>query len=82
MRPRPDFLPKVVSNFHLIQDIILPSFFPNPKTREERSLHSLDVVRASKVYLKMSAPFRKTDCLFVLPEGPRKGQPATSSTNI
>lgn len=38
------------------------------------------MVRAIEVYLKLSASFRKTDCLFVLTEGPRKGQLATSST--
>lgn len=43
----------------------------------ERALHTLDVVQAIKVYLKFTAAVRQSDLLFVFPEGPRKGQPAS-----
>ncbi|CAJ0954527.1 unnamed protein product, partial [Ranitomeya imitator] len=43
LRPSPAFLPKVVSSFHLNEDIILPSFCPQPKHRVEKALHTLDV---------------------------------------
>lgn len=80
LRPHPSFLPKVVSDFHLNQDIVLPSFFPDPCSPEERSLHSLDVVRAVKAYLGATTQIRKTDVLFVLPEGPNRGQAASKAT--
>ena len=42
----------------------------------EESLHSLDVVRAVKVYLQATTEIRKTDCLFIL----LQGQAALKST--
>ncbi|KAJ1214048.1 hypothetical protein NDU88_001676, partial [Pleurodeles waltl] len=42
MRTHPKFLPKVVSDFHVNQTISLPTFFQNPATPAERTLHSLD----------------------------------------
>lgn len=80
LRPHSTFLPKVVSGFHLNQDVSLPSFFPEPHSAKEKLLHPLDVVRAVKAYLKATAQIRKTDVWFVLPEGPRKGQAASKST--
>ena len=65
LRPHPAFLPKVVSSFHLNQDIVLPSFFQNPQTPEEKLLHSLDLVRAVKVYLQATTQIRKTNVLFI-----------------
>ncbi|CAN2389169.1 hypothetical protein PRIEUP_LOCUS18265 [Pristimantis euphronides] len=43
LRPVPSFLAKVVSVFHLKEDIVLPSFCPAPKHRREVALHNLDV---------------------------------------
>ncbi|CAJ0923236.1 unnamed protein product [Ranitomeya imitator] len=43
LRPVPEFLPKVVSGFHINEDIILPSFCPSPAHPLEKSLHKLDV---------------------------------------
>ena len=80
LRPHPAFLPKVVSKFHLNQDLVLPSFFSEPSSAREKSLHTLDVLRAVKIYLKATAQVRKTDTLFILPEGPRCGQAASKST--
>ncbi|KAM9325375.1 uncharacterized protein PAF06_001534 [Gastrophryne carolinensis] len=79
-RFKPDFLPKVVSAFHLNQDIVLPSLCPNPSNPKERVLHSLDVVRCVKSYLVTTQAFRKMDALFVVPHGPRKGLAPAKST--
>uniref|UniRef100_A0A452HZ97 MAGE domain-containing protein n=1 Tax=Gopherus agassizii TaxID=38772 RepID=A0A452HZ97_9SAUR len=44
LRPHPAFLPKVVSAFHVNQDIFLLVFYPKPHTsRQEQQLHFLDV---------------------------------------
>ncbi|XP_056403647.1 LOW QUALITY PROTEIN: cyclin-dependent kinase 12 [Hyla sarda] len=80
LRPVPSFQPKVVSSFHLNEDIVLPSFCPAPSHPKERSLHNLDVVRALRAYLSATSPFRWSDSLFVLPEGRRKGLPASKAT--
>ena len=77
LRPVPSFLPKVVSAFHLNEDIVLPSLCPSPSHPRERELHRLDVVRALKVYLEVTRSFRRTDSLFVVPEGSRRGMAAS-----
>ncbi|XP_072006316.1 uncharacterized protein [Engystomops pustulosus] len=38
----PNFIPKVVSEFHRGQEIILPSFCKNPSSEREREWHTLD----------------------------------------
>ncbi|CAJ0942662.1 unnamed protein product, partial [Ranitomeya imitator] len=73
------FSPRVVSSFHLSEEIILPSFCPAPVHRVEKALHILDVVRALRRYISRAAPFRKSDVLFVLPEGQRKELPASKA---
>ncbi|CAJ0929552.1 unnamed protein product [Ranitomeya imitator] len=45
LRPAPSFLPKVVSSFHINEDIVLPSFCPAPTHRVEKALHTLDLGR-------------------------------------
>ncbi|CAJ0920217.1 unnamed protein product [Ranitomeya imitator] len=79
-RPPPYFLPKVVSTFHLNEDIVLPSFCPAPTHPLERSLNKLDLVRAVRIYLDRTSTFRKTDSFFVIPDGTRQGQPASKAT--
>ncbi|CAJ0938461.1 unnamed protein product [Ranitomeya imitator] len=79
-RPPPSFLPKVVSTFHLNEDIVLPSFCPAPTHPLERSLNKLDLVRAVRIYLDRTSSFRKTDSFFVIPDGMRRGQPASKAT--
>ncbi|CAJ0945977.1 unnamed protein product [Ranitomeya imitator] len=79
LRPSPTFFPKVVSSFHLNEDIVLPSFCP-PTHHVEKALHSLDLVRALRKCVSRMAPFRQTEVLFVLPAGHRKGLPASKST--
>ncbi|CAJ0933625.1 unnamed protein product [Ranitomeya imitator] len=70
----------VVSSFHLNEDIVLPSFCPAPTHRIEKALHTLGVVRALRRYISRTAPFRKSDVLFMIPEGHRKGLPASKAT--
>ncbi|CAJ0930814.1 unnamed protein product [Ranitomeya imitator] len=74
------FLPKHVSSFHHNQEIVLPSLCPAPVHCIEKALHTLDLVRALKRYVSRAASLRRSDALFVLPEGPRKGFPASKAT--
>lgn len=77
LRTHPSFLPKVVSDFHINQTISLPSFFPNPSSPAERSLHSLDLKRILKFYLDKTKGLRKSDQLFVNYGAMRTGYPAS-----
>ena len=61
------FLPKVVSEFHVNEPIVLPTFFPSPTTPVERKLHSLDVRRALAFYLHRTKSIRRSQHLFMLP---------------
>lgn len=47
LRTVPSFLPKVVSNFHLNQEIVIPIFCPSPSKTKEVALNSLDPVSLS-----------------------------------
>ncbi|KAG6937283.1 hypothetical protein G0U57_010273 [Chelydra serpentina] len=79
LRPHPSFLPKVVSPFHMSQDIFLPVFFPKPHANsKEQRLHSLDVRRALAFYIERTRPFRKTSQLFVAIAERSKGAPVSS----
>ncbi|MEE6520236.1 hypothetical protein FKM82_018068 [Ascaphus truei] len=80
LRPVHQFLPKVVSPFHMNQEIVIPSFCPEPKNKKEERLHKLDVVRCLKVYIERMRDIRKSDRLFIIPEGPKKGQAASKTT--
>lgn len=80
LRTVPSFLPKVVTEFHLNQEITLPTFCPHPRNPKEKALHSLDPVRALKFYLERTKHIRTTQSLFILPTGPRKGSPAPKVT--
>lgn len=79
LRPTPDFLQKVVSEFHLNQDLVVPSLCPQPKNPIERRLHHLDVVRALSSYIQATKEIRKTAALFVIPNGPRLGAKASKA---
>lgn len=59
------FLPKIVSEYHLHQGIVLPDFYPEPEDSSERLLHSLDVTRATKFYLYKTKHPGKNSNLFV-----------------
>ncbi|KAM9311606.1 uncharacterized protein PAF06_009440 [Gastrophryne carolinensis] len=55
-----DFLPKVVSPFHLNEEVVLPSLCPVPHNPKERFLHSLDVDMAL-LLLENGAAVNKKD---------------------
>lgn len=79
LRPHPAFLPKVVSAFHVNQDIFLPVFFPKPhSSRREQQLHTLDVRRALAFYIERTKPFRRSPQLFVAVADRMKGMPVSS----
>uniref|UniRef100_A0A6I8RCF9 Tyr recombinase domain-containing protein n=1 Tax=Xenopus tropicalis TaxID=8364 RepID=A0A6I8RCF9_XENTR len=80
LRTIPSFVPKVVSTFHINQDITIPSFCPHPASPKEVALHSLDPVRALKFYLHRTQDIRATTSLFVLHSGTRKGHQASKTT--
>ncbi|XP_078233695.1 uncharacterized protein LOC144583561 [Pogona vitticeps] len=74
------FLPKVVSQFHLNQPLILPTLFPNPSDDTERMFHMLDVRRALAFYVSRTKQFRLSNRLFLCYFGSKKGLPASPST--
>ncbi|XP_041419291.1 uncharacterized protein LOC121393808 [Xenopus laevis] len=80
LRTMPEFLPKVVKDSHLNSEIILPSFFPEPVSDQEKKWHNLDIVRCLSIYLKRAKSWRKTNKLLIIPSGNRKGQAASTTT--
>ena len=78
--PDVSFLPKVVSDFHVNQPLLLPTLFSNPSLDVERTLHCLDVRRALSFYITRTKDFRKVQRLFLCFYGQRKGFAASSST--
>ena len=76
----PAFLPKVASRFHRSQEIILPTFCSNPVREQERLFHNLDVRRCILQYLECTRQFRKSESLFVLFSGSKKGSRASRRT--
>ncbi|XP_071980822.1 uncharacterized protein [Engystomops pustulosus] len=75
-----NFLPKIVSNFHRNQEIILPTFCHHPKNPVEEKWHLLDVRRTVLKYLEASNPWRKDLNLFVQFAGRNKGKKASKAT--
>lgn len=66
LRPRPKFIPKVYSSFHMNQPIHLPTFYPKPHCENsEAILHTLDARRALAFYLDRTKTFRKCPTLFL-----------------
>lgn len=59
------FLPKVVSEFHINSEIILPDFCPNPATPRDKLYHTLDVTKALKYYLHRTRFSDRHSALFV-----------------
>ncbi|KAM4690422.1 uncharacterized protein WCC33_017807 [Rhinophrynus dorsalis] len=80
LKPNPAFRSKVISHFHLNQEIVLPSFCPDPKGDLEKRLHNLDLVRCLQIYIKRTQLIRKTDSLFVHHFGKFKGCAASKSS--
>lgn len=76
----PSFLPKVVSQFHRSQDIIVPSFCANPKNSLEQKFHNLDVRRAVLQYIQATQPWRVDKNLFIQFFGKNRGKKAAKSS--
>ena len=63
--PDPLFKPKVVTKSYHRRPVTFMGFCPQPRTAEEVRLHALCPVRALRVYVERTAPFRRSDQLFV-----------------
>ena len=81
LRTRAAFLSKVVTPFHLGQNITLLSFYPpSHPIKEEERLHRLDPTRAVSFYITRSLDYRVDDQLFVGYIGKKKGKAAMKRT--
>ncbi|KAM4749122.1 uncharacterized protein WCC33_006551 [Rhinophrynus dorsalis] len=80
LRTKPSFRSKVVMDFHLNQEIVLPSFCPSPKNDKEQIFHNLDLVRCLSYYLDRTKEFRQTEALFIHFFGKYKGKPASKAS--
>ncbi|KAJ1090954.1 hypothetical protein NDU88_004082 [Pleurodeles waltl] len=80
LRTNPKYIPKVPSSFHLNEPVILRTFFPNPNTITEKTLHSLDIKRCLKFYLQSTKQIRKSDQLLVSYSLGRQGAGVTKAT--
>ncbi|XP_064422174.1 uncharacterized protein LOC135359979 [Latimeria chalumnae] len=66
LRTHPRFLPKVVSDFHINQEIFLPVFFPGLHSCEgDERLHRLNVKHSPQIYLERTKDICKLDQIFV-----------------
>ncbi len=82
LRPRPGYVPKVLSTSFRSQVVILHSFHPPPfASSEDERLHMLCPVRALKLYVDYSKVWRKTSQLLVCFGVGRRGL-ATSKQRI
>ena len=64
----------MVSDFHVNQDIILPTFFHH---RHWKNRYMLEVRRAVAFYKSRTAEFRQSPRLFVCYGGPNRGKPGS-----
>lgn len=80
LRTDPSFLPKVLSHFHVQQELVLPIFCPDSKHPKEKARYTLDVRRVLKVYIQMTKDIRSTDYLFVSLHLSSMGKKVTSFT--
>ncbi|XP_068091141.1 uncharacterized protein [Hyperolius riggenbachi] len=71
------FIPKVSTAKHFNQEWALPEF-KDPE--DSVTLHPLDPVSTLKEYIQRTKSFRKTERLFVVTSGQRKGQAAAIRT--
>ncbi len=82
LRPRPGYIPKVLSTSFRSQVVTLHSFHPPPfASSEDERLHMLCPVRALKLYVDRSKVWRKSSQLFVCFGAGRRGL-ATSKQRI
>ncbi|KAM9296560.1 CDK5 and ABL1 enzyme substrate 2 [Gastrophryne carolinensis] len=75
MKVDPCYLPKVASDFHRTQEIIIPSI-----TQEDSDLIALKVRSQLLQYLQQTKDFRKADSLFISFSGPRRGLRVSKTT--
>ncbi len=74
LRPRPGYIPKVLSTSFRSQVVTLHSFHPPPfASSEDEKLHMLCPVRALKLYLDRSKVWRKSSQLLVCFGAGRRG---------
>ncbi len=75
LRPRPDYVPKVLSASFRSQVVTLHSFHPPPPfaSGEDERLHMLCPVRALKIYVDRSSHWRKSPQLLVCFGAGRRG---------
>ena len=78
--PDVSFLPKVISDFHVNQPLILPTLFSNPSSDVEHMLHSLNICCTLAFYISRTKEFHTYPRFFVCFHGPQKGSPASSHT--
>ncbi|XP_069798950.1 uncharacterized protein [Dendropsophus ebraccatus] len=76
----PAFLPKVVSEFHRSQEVILPSFCVDASNDREASFHCLDVRRAIMHYLEVTKEWRIDNNILIAFQGKNRGRAASSQT--
>lgn len=74
LKKDPAFLLKVSSGFHRSQDILLPTFYSAPANKEEEMFSRLDISTSLLLYSKSSKEFRRSDSLFIVFLGARRGQ--------
>lgn len=79
MCPHPAFLPNVVSQFHMSQDIYLPVFFPKSHaSAREQVLPILDVRSALVFCIERTKEFHKSPQLFISIAERMKGLPVSA----
>ncbi len=82
LRPRPGYIPKVLSTSFRSQVVTLHSFHPPPfASSEDERLHMLCPVRALKLYVDRSKVWRKSPQLLIFFGAGRRGL-ATSKQRI
>ncbi len=82
LRPRPGYIPKVLSTSFRSQVVTLHSFHPPPfASSEDERLHMLCLVRALKLYVDRSKVWRKSPQLLICFGAGRRGL-ATSKQRI
>ncbi|XP_069610783.1 uncharacterized protein [Ranitomeya imitator] len=80
LKLNPGFLPKVVSDFHRSQEIVLPTFCQNFSNDKDHFLHALDVKRIILHYLEITDGWRIDSNLFIQMAGKNKGKKASKAT--
>lgn len=68
----PAFLPKVASDFHRSEEIIIPSFCNEPTHDKEVEFNKVEVRRCPIAYIECTKDWRSSSSLFVQFSGPNK----------